>query len=287
MNTDPILLQEIVRLYEAEPDLLTLPPLLFESVVRLTDSDVVAWTEVHHRSGEMRALLSVEDDPARRATAFQAYARHAASHPFWQKDPAFFGERAVRESDVFTDEEFMALPMAREVFLPSGAHRIMGVLMLHGEYSLDLSAHRVVGRPAYSDAERGRLQIYRGHVLRAYRQAQQRTVGKLPAADRLRYAFPELTQRQVEVAVWVAEGRSNEAIAGAMSVSQDTVKAHLKAIFSKIGTDSRLALAKLVHTVPPFSQMPPLWKLPLETWRTQTRPGAAAEASGDAMAFAR
>ena len=88
-------------------------------------------------------------------------------------------------------------------------------------------------------------------MLRAYRQAQQRTVDKLPAADRLRYAFPELTQRQVEVAVWIAEGNSNEAIANAMNVSLDTVKAHLKAIFSKIGTDSRLALAKLVHTVPP------------------------------------
>lgn len=273
MNTDPILLQEIVRLYEAEPDLLTLPRLLFEGVVRLTDSDVVGWTEVHHRSGELRALLSVEDDPDRRQAAFQAYARHAGSHPFWQKDPAFYGERAVRESDVFTDEEFMALPMARDVFLPSGAHRIMGVLIQHGEYALDLSAHRVIGRPAYSDAQRDRLQIYRGHVLRVYRQAQQRTVDNLPPADRLRYAFPELTQRQVEVAVWIAQGNSNEAIASAMNVTLDTVKAHLKTIFSKIGTDSRLALAKLVHTVPPFSQMPPLWKLPMGTWKTQTRPG--------------
>src|SRR6478735_5800516 len=200
MNTDPILLQEIVRLYEAEPDLLTLPQLLFEGVVRLTDSDVVGWTEVHHRSGELRALLSVEDDPDRRQAAFQAYARHAGSHPFWQKDPAFYGERAVRESDVFTDEEFMALPMARDVFLPSGAHRIMGVLIQHGEYALDLSAHRVIGRPAYSEA-------------------QQRTVDNLPPADRLRYAFPELTQRQVEVAVWIAQGNSNEAIASAMNVT--------------------------------------------------------------------
>jgi Response regulator containing a CheY-like receiver domain and an HTH DNA-binding domain len=272
MHAEPILLQEIVRLYEAEPDLLTLPGILFESVTRLTDADVATWTEVHLRSGELRALLSVEDEPGRRKIAFEAYARHAASHPFWQKDPAFFGERAVRESDVFTDEEFMALPMAQEVFLPSGAHRIMSVVMVYGDYLLELSAHRVVGRAAYSDVERDRLQAYRAHVLRVYRQAQQRTVDQLPSADRLRYAFPGLTQRQVEVAVWVAQGNSNEAIATAMDISLDTVKAHLKAIFSKIGTDSRLALAKLVHTVPPFSQMPPLWKLPMETWGTQTLP---------------
>lgn len=272
MSAEPLLLQEIVRLYEAEPDLLTLPDLLFEGVARLTDADVVTWTEVHLSSGELRALLSVEADPGQRKAAFEAYARHAASHPFWQKAPAFFGERAVRESDVFTDEEFMALPMAQEVFLPSGARRIMGIVMLHGEYLLELSAHRVVGRTAYSDIERDRLQTYRAHVLRAYRQAQQRTVDKLPSADRLRYAFPGLTQRQVEVAVWVAQGNSNETIATALDISLDTVKAHLKAIFSKIGTDSRLALARLVHTVPPFSHMPPLWKLPMETWGAQTSP---------------
>jgi DNA-binding CsgD family transcriptional regulator len=274
MPSELLLLQQIVRLYEAEPDLLTLPGLLFEGVMRLTHADVVTWTEVHLRSGELRALLSVEDAPERRKGAFEAYARHAPSHPFWRKDPAFFGERAVRESDIFTDEEFMALPMAKEVFLPSGARRIMGIVMLHDEYLLELSAHRVVGRAAYSDAERDRLQAYRAHVLRAYRQAQQRTVDKLPSADRLRYAFPGLTQRQVEVAVWVAQGNSNEAIATAMDISLDTVKAHLKAIFSKIGTDSRLALARLVHTVPPFSHMPPLWKLPLETWGTQTLPAS-------------
>jgi DNA-binding CsgD family transcriptional regulator len=270
MRSDPVLLQEIVRLYEAEPDLLTLPGLLFEGVTRLTGCELVGWTEIHHRSGELRALLSIEDDPDRRKTAFERYARHAGSHRFWQQDPAFFGERAVRDSDVFSDEEFMALPMAQEVFLPSGARHIMGVVMRHGEYSLNLSAHRVVGRPPYSDTERDQLQIYRAHVLRAYRQAQQRTVDKLSPADRLRYAFPELTQRQVEAAVWLAQGKSNEAIAAAMYVSLDTVKSHLKAIFGKIGTDSRLALARLVDTVPPFSQMPPLWKLPLQTWGTQT-----------------
>jgi DNA-binding CsgD family transcriptional regulator len=274
MRGDPALLEEIVRLYEAEPDLLALPGLLFEGMTRLTGADLVGWTEVHHRSGDLRALLSVEDDPSRRKAAFEAYACHAGSHPFWQQDPAFYGERAVRESDIYTDEEFMALPMAQEVFLPSGARRIMGVVMQQGEYSLSLSAHRVIGRSAYSDAERDRLQIYRAHVLRVYRQAQQRTVDKLSPADRLHYAFPELTHRQVETAVWLAQGKSNEAIAAAMNVSLDTVKAHLKAIFSKIGTDSRLALARLVHTVPPFSQMPPLWKLPIETWGMQALPAA-------------
>lgn len=276
MSDDLIVLREIVRLYEAEPDLLALPDILFEGVIRLAGADVVSWTEFHHGSGELRALLSVEDDPSQRRAGFEAYARHAGSHPFWQSNPDFFGERALRESDFFTDDEFMALPIAREVFLPSRAHRIMCVMIQCGEYSLKLSAHRIVGRPAYDDVERDRLQVYRAHVMRAYRQAQQRTTEKLSEADRLRYAFPELTPRQIHVAVQLAQGKSNEAIAMAMGISLDTVKAHLKSIFGKIGTDSRAALVALAHTVPPFSQMPPLWKLPVQAWGTQVpAPGEA------------
>lgn len=64
----------------------------------------------------------------------------------------------------------------------------------------------------------------------------------------------------------MAQGSSNESIAAALDITPDTIKAHLKAIFSKIGTDSRLALARFVHTVTLFSHMPPLWKLPMETW---------------------
>ena len=64
--------------------------------------------------------------------------------------------------------------------------------------------------------------------------------------------------RSLELA---ALSRPPDRIAAALGVSLDTVKAHLKAIFGKIGTDSRLAVAALAHTVQPFSQMPPLWKL--------------------------
>jgi DNA-binding CsgD family transcriptional regulator len=268
MPNDALLLQEIVHLYEAEPDLLELPGLLFEGVARLVGADVVSYAEVHHRSGDLRSMLSMDDQPDRREAAFAAYARHAGSHPFWQHDPAFYGERALRESDFFGDEEFMALPMAREVYLPSNARRIMAIMFQHGEYSVQVSAHGVIGRPAFGDAARDRFEAYRPHVLRVYRQAQRRAVARLSPAHRLHYAFPALTPREVEAAVWLTQGKSNAAIAAAMEVSPDTVKAHLKAVFGKVGTHSRLALASLAHATPPFASLPPLWRLSQETWAT-------------------
>ncbi|WP_373377789.1 LuxR C-terminal-related transcriptional regulator [Cupriavidus nantongensis] len=251
---------EVISLYEQEPDLLALPDVLFPSVARLTDGDVVSYAEFHHRSREFRELVSV-DEPAARAHGRQAFARHRHSHPFWQYDPAFYGERALRESDFFNDDEFMALPMAREALLPSNARRLLAIVFQHEGYAVTVTSFRVSGSPPFSDGDRDRLQALRPHLLRCYRQAQQRTVARLGPAERLRLAFPTLTPRQLEVCGWLAQGKSNEDIATILGVSVDTVKVHARVIYDKVGTGGRHGVVALAHTVPPFAQWPPLWTL--------------------------
>lgn len=103
-------------------------------------------------------------------------------------------------------------------------------------------------------------------MLRSYRQAQERTLAKLTPAERLRLAFPDLTPRQLEVASLIASGKSNEEIAIILGTGIDAVKAHVKAIYGKIGSDNRRAMVAIAHTVPPFAKLPPLWKLDLEAW---------------------
>ena len=48
--------------------------------------------------------------------------------------------------------------------------------------------------------------------------------------------FPELTDREVEVLEWVADGRSNKWIAERLTLSFLTVKSHLTRIGRKLGT---------------------------------------------------
>jgi len=55
-----------------------------------------------------------------------------------------------------------------------------------------------------------------------------------------------LTQRQREVAEMVGQGASNKLIARALDISDRTVKAHLTAIFEKLGLADRLQLALYV-----------------------------------------
>ncbi|MDR3213511.1 MAG: response regulator transcription factor [Azoarcus sp.] len=62
----------------------------------------------------------------------------------------------------------------------------------------------------------------------------------LPAVDDLP---KELSEREAEVAREVTAGRSNKEIAAVLGITERTVKAHLGAIFTKLGVRDRLQLA--------------------------------------------
>jgi DNA-binding NarL/FixJ family response regulator len=53
------------------------------------------------------------------------------------------------------------------------------------------------------------------------------------------YAEDSLTAREVEVLQHVAKGQKNRDIADKLSISEHTVKAHLKSILEKLGADDR------------------------------------------------
>jgi serine/threonine-protein kinase len=63
-------------------------------------------------------------------------------------------------------------------------------------------------------------------------------VARLVARRRLDNPLDQLTKREREVLELVAEGRSNRAIAQALFVTESTVEAHVKQIFSKLALDS-------------------------------------------------
>lgn len=58
-----------------------------------------------------------------------------------------------------------------------------------------------------------------------------------------------LSQRERQVAAAVARGSSNKEIARVMGVTERTIKAHLSAIFEKLGVRDRIQLALVVNGV--------------------------------------
>ncbi len=57
----------------------------------------------------------------------------------------------------------------------------------------------------------------------------------------------ELTDRDREIALGVAEGKANAAIAAELHLSVATVKSHVSAVLSKLGLDNRVQIALLVQ----------------------------------------
>jgi DNA-binding CsgD family transcriptional regulator len=56
-----------------------------------------------------------------------------------------------------------------------------------------------------------------------------------------------LSKRQLEVAHWVREGKSNAEIAVILGISPRTVQKHIEHIFEKMGVETRVAIATRLH----------------------------------------
>lgn len=76
--------------------------------------------------------------------------------------------------------------------------------------------------------------------------AQAVTPGGRPALD----VFEALTPRERAVALQIAEGASNKEIARRLNITLRTVKAHLSAIFDKLGVRDRLQLVLALRRSP-------------------------------------
>ena len=74
---------------------------------------------------------------------------------------------------------------------------------------------------------------------------QGAAVSQPPVGD-----FDSLTEREYAVAVAVGKGLNNREIAESLGITERTVKAHLTAIFEKLGLRDRVQLALTVNRLP-------------------------------------
>ena len=94
----------------------------------------------------------------------------------------------------------------------------------------------------FGPRERMIMQLLGPHFEGLFRTATHRR--RLATLDS--EAAAELTPREREVMLWVADGHSNAEIASALIVERSTVRKHLEHVYEKLGVRSRTAaLAKL------------------------------------------
>ncbi len=91
---------------------------------------------------------------------------------------------------------------------------------------------------------RGRthLHLWRERVLAALQAAPAAMADIQP--DATPHASDNLTQREREVALLVADGLRSREVAERLGIAAQTVKSHLKTIFDKLGVRNRVELAR-------------------------------------------
>ncbi len=72
-------------------------------------------------------------------------------------------------------------------------------------------------------------------------------LGAKPERDRARETLKTLSPGEHQVAMLIAEGRTNQDIAAELLMSTATVKAYVSRIFTKLGLTNRVQIALLVH----------------------------------------
>ncbi|MEV4570934.1 response regulator transcription factor [Nonomuraea sp. NPDC049419] len=82
---------------------------------------------------------------------------------------------------------------------------------------------------------------------RITRRLMERTVAQAGAYERARAALSVLTPREHEVALAIAQGRTNADIATDLAMGVTTVKAHVSSILTKLDLDNRTQIALLAH----------------------------------------
>jgi len=83
-----------------------------------------------------------------------------------------------------------------------------------------------------------RLKAYATKLLLAFSQADVATF-KPAIRTQQSTTIESLSERELEVLRFVAEGKSNQQIANALIIATGTVKKHLNNIFGKLGVQSR------------------------------------------------
>lgn len=238
----------LLELYQANLSLETFPVAVVDLLQQATGSDMAMYGEVDHATSETRGICT--DTSPEVAAALAEYPPHNSLHPFFQADPSFYAERVLFLRDCLTEMELGKDATFTAVYDPIGVHDILAFNFRFGTKVIALGAMRRFEAP-YKETERSVGQTLRSHFEVLYGQTSARASQKLTLRERIQMVYPTLTARQLDVASWLAMGKSNAVIAHLLNVSQAGVKFHLRSIFNQIGAEDRTTAALLLSQASP------------------------------------
>jgi DNA-binding CsgD family transcriptional regulator len=204
--------------------------------------DLISYNDIDLVGGATQTLFEPALVP--RPQLEEAFTLFLDQHPLVRDYAATRDPRPLRLSDFISQPELHRLDLYHEVFQPLETnHQLAFSLAIDGDHVIGIGLNR---RSAdFSDRDVAAMSVLQPHLtaafdhsmLRARRQAEQHL------RDRVAAMLSLLTEREQEVALLVADGRSNRAIARSLGISDRTAENHMANLLRKVSVASRAELA--------------------------------------------
>jgi DNA-binding CsgD family transcriptional regulator len=218
---------------------------LLQGLRELIACDAITYAELNRSRKEHFAGVGLPDDVEDNVETYWSVVHTCPTFAYRDRTGDL---QAVRVLDLIARRRYHELPIYRDYFLPFGLDDYVE-LGLRAEPGRDrfFVLFRSPEARDFSERDRNVLEFLRPYLYRLEADAElRRQFADATRADASRPDFdPRLTPREREIAVLVAEGRTNAEIAALLWIAPGTVKKHLDNIYSKIGIGRRAAAAAI------------------------------------------
>jgi len=168
--------------------------------------------------------------------------------------------RAVRVNEVVPQNELVRTEFYNDFLARDGLHYGLNLYAYDGELNIgDMRIWRSRRRENFHSSDLEVLDIIRPHFCNSMRNLLRRspepgqavssglpsTESKVLSIEQLRSAHG-LTRREAQIALEIANGKTDREIAKAIGVAFSTVRTHVNHTYEKLGVGTRAALVRLI-----------------------------------------
>lgn len=171
----------------------------------------------------------------------EAIERNSFDHPFTRHGEENGVHRAMMLSDYVTLPQLRRTRLYREALRPANIGRMLSIGSFGGPGLAALNLARAESAPNFTERDRLLLESIRPHFEQARQNLQSEAV--LRARRSLSAKAIGFTPREAEVALWLAQGKTNPEIANILATPRRTVEKHVERILQKLGVANRASAA--------------------------------------------
>jgi DNA-binding CsgD family transcriptional regulator len=177
-----------------------------------------------------------------------SFERLLADHPF-TKHARKHGNTvgALRLSDFLTLAQLRKTALYREGLKPANVGRVLAAGSFGGPATATLSLTRPESDPDFSERDRRVFEALCPHFDQARANLERETRLRAGRTESLKACG--MTLRETEVALWLAQGKSNHETAAILDTPVRTIEKHVERILRKLGVENRSSAAVAVAAI--------------------------------------